>query len=62
LKTAQLSKQDIKISLSDKMTIFEYHSGMETGMKKITCSGTPHEVKKNTASAPEVKRRPIHLH
>jgi hypothetical protein len=40
-------KQDIKIGLSDKMTIFEYHSSMETGMKKITCSGTPREVRKD---------------
>ena len=31
-------------SSSKKMTIFEYHSAMETGMKRITCSGTPHEV------------------
>jgi len=34
----------IKTSSSNKMTIFEYHSRMETGMKKITCSGNPHEV------------------
>lgn len=27
------------------MTIFEYHPRMETGMLRITCSGTPREVR-----------------
>jgi hypothetical protein len=43
------------------MTIFEYHSKMETGMKKITCSGTPHEVRKPIAFWSKSQQRPLHL-